>query len=75
MIPRRVRNYAEPLSGIADDLIRHLESIQDESGNVQDVSPELIKWAFKGDEVMVPWQSECCECSHIQVIEIEIRDT
>ena len=48
VIPRRVANFVEPLSVIAEELLSHLEALQDEGGNVQDVSPELSKWAFQG---------------------------
>ena len=48
MIPRRVANFVEPLAIVAEELLSHLESIQDESGNVQDIGPELYKWAFQG---------------------------
>ena len=40
-------NFVEPLSDIAVKLLSHLESIGDESG-VQDIRPELHKWAFQG---------------------------
>ena len=41
-------NFVEPLSIIADNLLSHLESIQDKSGVVQDIAPECLKWAFQG---------------------------
>ena len=39
----------EPLCDIAEDLLSHLESIQDEAGNIQDITPEMNKWAFQGE--------------------------
>ena len=48
MIPRRVANFVEPLCVIAEQLLSHLETIKDESGNVADVCPELKKWALQG---------------------------
>ena len=55
VIPRRVANFVEPLSVIAEELLSHLEALQDEGGNVKDVSPELNKWAFQGE--LVHWLS------------------
>ena len=49
VVPRRVANFVEPLSIIAEELLSHLESIQDESGNVQDIGDELLKWGFQGE--------------------------
>lgn len=46
--PRRVGNFVEPLCDVAVKLLSHLESIRDESGGVQDIRPELHKWAFQG---------------------------
>ena len=48
IIPRRVGNFVEPLCGIAKELLAHLETMQDDSGNVADIMPELAKWAFQG---------------------------
>lgn len=48
ILPRRVANFTEPLAIVADELIEHLERIKDENGNVQNMRPELQKWAFKG---------------------------
>lgn len=48
VIPRRVYNFVEPLAIIAEEFLAHLESILDESGNIQDIRPELHKWAFQG---------------------------
>ena len=41
-------NFVEPLAVIAEELLTHLKSIQDESGNIRDIGPELYKWAFQG---------------------------
>ena len=49
VIPRRVGNFVEPLSDIADEFVAHLGAIKDESGNVYDLQPELDKWAFQGN--------------------------
>ena len=48
IVPRRVANFVEPLCVIAEDFLSHLETLQDESGNVQGVDAELFKWAFQG---------------------------
>ena len=48
VMPRRVRNFVEPLCDIAEELHSHLESIQDEAGDVQDIALEMNKWAFQG---------------------------
>ena len=49
MVPRRVGNFVEPLCDIAEELLSHLETIQDEAGNIQDITPEMNKWAFQGE--------------------------
>ena len=41
-------NFVGPLSDIADELLAHLDTIKDKSGNVLDMRPELNKWAFQG---------------------------
>ena len=48
VVPRRVGNFVQPLSVIADELLSHLEKVKDESGTVQDITPELQNWAFQG---------------------------
>jgi hypothetical protein len=48
VIPRRVANFVGPLCVIAEDLLAHLETLQDEAGDVEDVGAELYKWAFQG---------------------------
>ena len=48
VVPRRVGNFVEPLCDIAEELLSHLETIQDEAGNIQDVSTEISKWTFQG---------------------------
>lgn len=48
VVPRRVANFVEPLCVIAEGLLSHLETLQDEDGNVQDITPEMYKWAFQG---------------------------
>ena len=53
MIPRRVGNFVEPLSDIADEFLAHLESIKDKFGNVDDIRPELSKWSFQGSKYQV----------------------
>ena len=53
VIPRRVGNFVEPLSDIADEFLAHLESIKDEFGNVDDIRPELSKWSFQGSKYQV----------------------
>ena len=47
VIPRRVRNFVEPLCVVTEDLLSYLETLQDEVGNVQDIVPELNKWGFQ----------------------------
>jgi cytochrome P450 len=54
VIPRRVGNFVEPLSVIAEELLSHLETLQDEEGNVQDLTGEIYKWAFQGEEILLP---------------------
>jgi len=48
IVPRRVGNFVEPLSIISEELMSHLDRIKDDSGNIEDVKPELYKWAFQG---------------------------
>ena len=48
IVPRRVANFVEPLCVIAENLLSHLETLQDEAGNVKDITPEMYKWAFQG---------------------------
>ncbi len=48
VVPRRVGNFVEPLCVVADQLLSHLETLQDESGNVEDIRSDLYKWAFQG---------------------------
>ena len=56
VVPRRVANFVEPLSIVAEELLSHLESIQDESGVVQDITPELSKWAFHGKYMLMQFK-------------------
>ena len=48
VVPRRVYNFVEPLSVIAEELMCHMGSLKDESGNVHDIRHEVLKWAFQG---------------------------
>jgi hypothetical protein len=48
-----VGNFVEPLSVIAEELLSHLETLQDEEGNVQDLTGEIYKWAFQGEEILL----------------------
>ena len=57
VVPRRVGNFVEPLSVIAEELLSHLEAIKDESGAVQDIVPEIAKWAFQGTCTVVYYSS------------------
>ena len=52
VVPRRVGNFVEPLSVIANELLSYLEAIKDESGTVADITPECLKWAFQGTYAM-----------------------
>ena len=49
-MPRRVGNFVEPLCDIAEEFLSHLETIQDQAGNIQDIAPEMNKWAFQGED-------------------------
>ena len=53
VVPRRVGNFVEPLCDIAEEFLSHLETIQDEVGNIQDIAPEMNKWAFQGEALCV----------------------
>ncbi len=50
VVPRRVGNFVEPLCVVAEQLLTHLETLQDESGNVEDIRSELNKWALQGSK-------------------------
>lgn len=52
VVPRRVGSFVEPLSVIAEELLSHFETLQDEAGNVQDIRDEMYKWAFQGKQTI-----------------------
>ena len=57
VVPRQVSNFVEPLCTVAEQLLAHWETIQDESGSIADIRSDLYKWAFQGTLISSPFPS------------------